>query len=116
MTDLYFIKTIWFSAPVMGHREKHITFVERDESEMDRASTVKAIVDGQITDVVSVHCASDGRFQDVTQEIAQDILDRLDYEPTGDLFDFLESTFGCRVMADLARETWGAHEQFGVGG
>ena len=103
--DMHFVKTIWFSAPVMGRRQKHVTFVERDEANMNRASTIKDIMDGQIEDVVQVICLSeDGRWQDVTQEIAQDIVDRLDCEPTGDLFDFLESTLGCQVMADLHRE------------
>ncbi len=82
-----------------------------------KSEIIAALVAGEYTRPIEVHCIdrNEGRWQDVTEIIAQDVIDALDHEPAGDLFGFLESTMGCRVMAELGREAWGAHEQFGAG-
>ena len=88
-----------------------------DWENCSKENIIDALLSGQYTRPIEVHVIDRnvGRWQDVTQEIAQEIIDRLDYEPSGGLFDFCEHALGCRVMAELGREAWGAHEQFGVG-
>ena len=67
--------------------------------------------------LLEVHCISrdDGTWSDVSEDIARDVIDALDHEPDGDLLDFLESELGVRTMAELGREAWGTHAQFGAG-
>lgn len=67
--------------------------------------------------LLEVHCISrdDGTWSDVSEDIAHDVLDALDCEPQGDLYDFLENALGTRTMAEMGREAWGAHTMFGAG-
>lgn len=109
MTDRFAVKTVWFSAPVFGHRPKHVTFVERDEADMNWETTISDIRSGQIEGVVQVikFNEQDRTCEDVTKEAAQAIIDGCadgaEY-PTGGVFDFCEEILGCRVMAELHRE------------
>jgi hypothetical protein len=50
--------------------------VERDTNEMDMASTIRDIISGQVEPPVSIFCAEDNRFWDVTEDIARMIVDR----------------------------------------
>ena len=112
MTEIYLIEC----AAIVNGRP-HTWFAERDCDRLLKQNTIDDIAGRQIENVVRVYAANveENSFQDVTQEIAQDIIDQLDHEPTGDLFDFLESTLGCRAMAELGREAWGQNAQFGAG-
>lgn len=50
-----------------------VVSIERDVNEMDRASTVRDLIDGQVEDPTAVWCAEDNRFYDASEEIAQAI-------------------------------------------
>lgn len=109
MTDRYIVKTVWFSKRPLGGQTKHITFVERDEADMNWQDTIADIRDGQITDVVQVIKFNEQEHtcEDVTRDVAQAIIDGCangDEYPTGGVFDFCEQALGCRTMAELARE------------
>jgi len=74
-----------------------------DWENCSKQNIIDALLSGQYTRPIEVHCIDRniGRWQNVTQEIAQDIIDTLDHEPSGALFDFCEHALGCRVMAEL---------------
>ncbi len=60
---------------VFTRHGRAIVSVERDCDAMDRATTVRDLIDGQIEDVTAVWCAEDSRFYDASEEIAQAIAD-----------------------------------------
>lgn len=56
--------------------------------------------------LIEVGCIdrSAGRWWDVSEDIAREVLDKLDTDPQGDLFEFLERQLGCEHMAQFFRE------------
>ena len=101
MATLYFIECTF---PVEGR--KWVGFVERDCDRMNLRNTVQDIIDGQVTDVSKVYCADldTGRFEDASEDVAREILNQLDAEPTGQVLDFLEDKLGCRAVAEFCRD------------
>ena len=73
-----------------------------------KENVIEDLLAGGLKNPIEVHYIDRefGMWQDVTQEIAQEIIDRMDYEPKGALFDFLEGALGSRTMADLGRESF----------
>lgn len=88
-----------------------------DWEHCSKRDILDGLLSGQYERPIEVHCIdrNAGTWQDVSDLIAQDVIAALDHEPCGGLFDFCELHLGCQVMAELGREAWGAHEQFGVG-
>lgn len=101
MTELYFIES---SFKVQGR--KWVGFVERDMDRMNLRNTVQDIIDGQVEGVTRVYRADleTGRFTDASEDVAREILNHLDGEPTGELLDFLEAALGCQAVAEFLRE------------
>lgn len=81
-------------------------FAERDPDRMGLSNTVDDILSGQFSDVRKVYRANieERRFDDVTEEVAQAVLDRLDAQPSRAILEFLEEHLGCAVMARVCRE------------
>ena len=88
-----------------------------DWENCSKRDVIAALLRGEYDRPIEVHCIDrdNGRWFDMSQEIAQEVIDQLDHEPAGGLFDFLEGALGCRTLAELGREAWGQHAQFGAG-
>jgi hypothetical protein len=88
-----------------------------DWEHCSKANIIDRLIAGEYTRPIEVHCIDRelGQWSDVSQDIAQVIVEQLQEEPKGALFDFLEEALGMRLMAELGREAWGAHTQFGAG-
>ena len=69
-------------------------FVERDCDRMGWNNTVDDIASGQIDDVRAVYRVTDGRWEDVTEEVATEIAHNLTEEPNHDLQCFIERNCG----------------------
>lgn len=88
-----------------------------DWEHCSKQNIIDALVRGEYDRPLEVHCIdrTANHWFDMSAEIADEVIQQLDHEPRGGLFDFLEGVLGCRTMAELGREAWGAHEQFGAG-
>ena len=77
-----------------------------DWENCSRQNIIDALVRGEYERPIEVHMIdrNDGRWQDVSEDIARETIGLLDHEPRGGLFDFLEDKLGCHAMADLHRE------------
>lgn len=105
MTAIFFIEC---EAKINGRRVTY--FAERDCDQMLFQQTVDDIASGQVEGVRKVYRANEetGRWTNVSEEIAQAIIDRTadgDAMPTGEVFDFCEEALGVWKMAAIERET-----------
>jgi hypothetical protein len=73
---------------------------------MGFSNTVDDIMRGQVEHVVAVYAADDefGLWQNVSEEVCQEIANRLDAPPEGGLKDFLENVMTCEFVAQLERD------------
>lgn len=58
-----------------GTRKSGFSFIERNDQDMDRAATIRDLIEQQVDDPVSIFCAEDGRWNDCTASIAVEIAD-----------------------------------------
>lgn len=101
MSELFFVEC---DGKINGRRA--VWFAERDMDRTGLSNTVDDIISGDLVRVCKVYRADTetGRFADVSEDVAREIINRLDTDPAGDLLDFCEGALGCRVMANFARE------------
>ncbi len=75
-------------------------FVERDEADMGRRNTIEDLMSGQVDRPVSVFCAEDGMWRDVSEDIAIEIAAKR--EPLSPaLIDFIERNAGAALAREL---------------
>ena len=88
-----------------------------DWEHCSRSNIIDRLISGEYTRPIEVHCIDReaGIWQDVSEDIATEVVENLQEEPKGALFDFLESVLGIRLMAELGRESWGQNGVFGAG-
>lgn len=93
-------------ADVILNGRRNAVFVERDRDDTDWETTVRDIMSGQVENVRHVWRAEEdiNWFEEVSEDVAGEILSRLDREPIGGLLDFLEEHLGIERVADFCRE------------
>jgi hypothetical protein len=102
--DIYLVRVLHHSA-----KGQTCYWIERDDAEANRASTVSDIASAQIDDVVTVIKFNAATFscEDVTKEIAREVM-AMALEANGDvpryLMDFVEGALGCGTVATAERE------------
>ncbi len=101
MSEIHFILC---EAKIQGRRVTF--FVERDCDRLGFANTVDDILQGQVEGVRKVYraCLADNFFEDVSEDVAIEILNQIDHEPTGEILDYLEDKLGCQAVAEFVRE------------
>jgi hypothetical protein len=98
---MYFIKC---SGLINGRRCEW--FAERDTDRMGFSNTVDDIMRGQVEHVKAVYAADDesDSWQPVSDEICQEIANRLNSAPEGELKELLEEIMGCEFVAQIERD------------
>lgn len=72
-----------------------------DWENADKETIIRRVVNGDYTgNLLAVHCIDMefGLWSNVSEDIGQEIVDRLVETPHPDLFDWLENQFGCERM------------------
>lgn len=97
-------------ADVILNGRRNAVFVERDRNDTDFETTVRDIMSGEVENVRRVWRGEEdiNWFEDVSEDVAAEILSRLDREPTGGLLDFLEEHLGIECVAEFCRDMEGA--------
>ncbi len=77
-----------------------------DWGDCSRESVILDLLRGEHDRPLEVHCIDfdDKTCLPVSEDIAREVLSRLDHYPTGGLLDYLEQHLGCEAMANVARE------------
>lgn len=76
-----------------------------DWENCSKQAIILGLIRGEYTRPLEVHCIdhNDGTWRNVSEDIAQDIIDN-HRDETASVFEFLEEHLGVRAMADFERE------------